>query len=143
MLKCANRSNLNRSCPHCRMSKGERRIKCFLESLKLNFDTEYSFANCKYINPLLFDFIVWTNDQFFLIEYQGEQHYQIVDFSYRPIRDEFYTKKLNENFKNLQLRDQIKRDWTKNNNVPLLEIPYWNFNNIESILENFIKENYE
>ena len=50
---------------------------------------------------------------------------------------------LNENLKNLQLRDQIKRDWTKNNNVPLLEIPYWDFNNIESILENFIKENYE
>ena len=33
-------------------------------------------------------------------------------------------------------RDGIKNNYCKNNNIPLLRIPYWEFNNIEKILEN-------
>jgi hypothetical protein len=57
------------------------------------------------------------------IEYQGEQHYKAVEF--------FGGK---DQFKTQQKLDKIKRDYCKNNNIKLLEIPYWDFNNIEQIL---------
>ena len=37
-------------------------------------------------------------------------------------------------------KDILKKDFCKNNNIPLLEIPYWEFDNIENIILNFIKE---
>jgi hypothetical protein len=39
-----------------------------------------------------------------------------------------------ENFGIQQKIDQIKREYCKNNNIKLLEIPYWDFDKIEEIL---------
>ena len=33
------------------------------------------------------------------------------------------------------MNDSIKRKYVKNNNIRLLEIPYWEFDNIEEILK--------
>lgn len=40
----------------------------------------------------------------------------------------------NEKFKEGQEKDNIKRNYCNNNNIKLLEIPYWDYENIEEIL---------
>ena len=37
-----------------------------------------------------------------------------------------------------QKKDGIKRTFCKKKNIPLLEIPYWDYDNIETILEDFL-----
>ena len=37
-------------------------------------------------------------------------------------------------FKKTKLHDRIKNDYCFDNNIPLLRIPYWDFENIEEIL---------
>jgi hypothetical protein len=63
------------------------------------------------------------------IEYQGEHHYFPVDFAGNG------KEWAEEQFKENQIKDQIKRDYCNKNNIKLLEIPYWEFDNIENILE--------
>lgn len=41
-----------------------------------------------------------------------------------------------DSFQKTQINDKIKDEFYKNNNIKLLRIPYWDFNNIESILSN-------
>jgi hypothetical protein len=41
--------------------------------------------------------------------------------------------------KNIQQRDKIKKEWCHNNDINFLEIPHTEFNNIEILLNNFIK----
>ena len=54
------------------------------------------------------------------IEYDGEFHYKMI-MGY----DEFINQKI---------RDTIKTVYCKENNIKLIIIPYWEFNNIENIL---------
>lgn len=111
-------------CPLCFESKGEKTIKIFLEKNSINFITQKQFEDCKNINPLKFDF--YLPEYNLLIEYDGELHYT-------PFKEnERGYKKL----KQIQLHDQIKNEYCKNNNIPLLRIPYWDFKNIEKILQN-------
>lgn len=61
-------------------------------------------------------------------EYQGEQHYYLVNFG--GCDDE--TAK--ENFRVSQIRDNIKREYCKEHRIPLIEIPYWEYDNMEDFL---------
>lgn len=40
-----------------------------------------------------------------------------------------------ENFKTVQYHDAIKNKYCEDNNIKLLRIPYWDFDNIEEILK--------
>jgi hypothetical protein len=80
------------------------------------------FPECKSIRPLKFDF--YFPEIQLCLEWNGRQHYESFDF--------FGGDKA---FEGNQLRDQIKRDYCKENNIRLLEIPHWEFKNIETILE--------
>ena len=48
-------------------------------------------------------------------------------------------KSARASFMNEQKRDAIKRDWCQRNGVPLLEIPYWDFDKIETLVERFVR----
>ena len=76
---------------------------------------------------LSFDF--YLPDFNLCIEYNGHQHYRPVNFG--GISDKKAQKKYDAQIH----RDQIKRDFCNKNNIKLIEIPYWNFDNIEEILE--------
>jgi len=116
-----NRNN-HPNCPECNNPyKGEERISKILKDKCINFFSQYKFSNCKYKRVLPFDF--YLIDCCVAIEYQGIQHYEPVDY--------FGGEK---QFKIQQKLDQIKRDYCKNNNIMLIEIPYWDFDNIEQIL---------
>ena len=88
-LKCGSKffmtwDNFNhgRRCPICNSSKGEERIRIFLESNGFKREKDYfremRFDDCKYKNTLPFDFYVPSYN--LLIEYQGEQHFRAVDY---------------------------------------------------------------
>lgn len=117
--------NAGRRCPRCRESKGEKAISQFLDKLHVNYQPQFSFEDCRNKEPLPFDFAIFDNDDniMCLIEYQGEHHYEIVEH--------FGGK---EKFQIQQKRDEIKRQYCRLNNIKLVEIPYWEFDNIEKIL---------
>lgn len=110
-------------CPICKESKGEKKIKKFLEENNIiAFIRQYKFNDCKNINQLPFDF--YLQDYNLCIEYDGELHYKPVEY--------FGGGKSLKNRKKL---DKIKTDYCLNNNIKLIRIPYWDFKNIEEILK--------
>ena len=115
----------------CLRSKGEFIIAKFLNEHGIYYEPQFSFKNCKDKSLLKFDFqIFYPNSQsFFLCEYQGQQHYRPIKFNVNWSEEETEL-----NYQNGIKRDQIKRDYCKDNNIKLLEIPYWDFKNIETIL---------
>lgn len=44
-----------------------------------------------------------------------------------------------ENFKQTQINDQTKNEYCRKNNIKLIRIPYWEFGNIEEILNKELK----
>lgn len=118
--------NKSRGCPLCSASNGEKRLQSILNHEGVNIKTQYVFPDCKYINPLRFD--VFDLDNKIAYEYQGEQHYRPINFG--GITDE----EAEEEFRLTQIRDQIKVEYCKNNNIPLIIIPYWEYNNMENYI---------
>ena len=112
-----------RSCGCLRSSKGEDKIRDVLSSLKIDFIQQKVFDNLKYKTNLKFDFFL--PDYNYCIEYNGIQHYKPVEY--------FGGEK---QFKKQQERDNIKRQWCKDNNIKLIEIPYTDYNKIG---EDYIK----
>lgn len=110
-------------CPYCskKQYKGEKIIKKFLTSQSIVFEPQKTFNDCRNKNKLPFDF--YLLDYNLLIEYQGGQHYKPIEYFGGQ-----------EQFEYRQNNDQIKKDYCQQNNIPLLEIPYWEFDNIETII---------
>lgn len=111
-------------CPLCRKSKGERRVIEYLDNKQINYKMEYSFEDLRGDFELLrFDFAIFDNKNNlrFLIEYDGEFHYI-------PAMGK-------ENLKQQQRYDELKNNYCKTNNIYLLRIPYWEFDNLEEILD--------
>src|SRR5258706_651963 len=118
-----------RRCPRCTFSKGEDRIERFLSINNIPHEFQIRFENCKDKNTLPFDFgIPYDDGSWKCIEHQGEQHFFPVDFAGRG---EEWAK---QEFKELKRRDKIKAKYCKDNNIPLLIIPYLDFDRIEEIL---------
>lgn len=103
-------------CPSCKSSRGENKIKLILKKFGLSFDPQYSDPTCKYKNCLYFDFYVYDVVNW-ILEFQGEQHYKIAYFS-----SDYDTNV--SNYEIIKIRDNIKRKWCFDNNIPLLEIHY-------------------
>jgi len=125
------KNNNKRQCNYHNISNGEKIITKYLETNNSQYKTQYIIENCKNINPLPFDFAVFDNDKLqYLIEYDGEHHFSPVSFGEK---DEI---KIKEKFERQIKHDNIKNEYCSNNNIILIRIPYWEFNNIDSILEN-------
>ena len=108
-------------------SRGEERIKFILEKHNIEFESEFEFENCKHINKLPFDFYISKYN--ILIEYDGEHHFKEI---------KHYPKK---HFKCTLRNDSIKNNYAFKNKIPLLRIPYTDYDNIENIIMDFIKNN--
>lgn len=123
------------SCPHCSASKGERHIAKILDEHKIQYKPQYWFDDCRIQLPLPFDFALFKDNKLIgLCEYQGEQHYEPVDFANKGV--EWAEKQFERN----QISDNIKRTYCKDKDIRLLEIPYWEYENAENIILKFIKE---
>jgi hypothetical protein len=126
-------ANLNviknsKGCKYCAdsKSKGEIKIENYLNENNIEFDIQQSFPDCKYKILLKFDFFVYINNELsVIVEYDGIQHFEPVEYWGGE-----------EGFKEQQIRDNIKNEYCKTHNIFLLRIPYWEYDNIEEILEN-------
>ena len=102
------------SCGCRRQSSREQLIRDELRSLGVKFTEQYSFCDCVYKHPLLFDFAVFVDGKLYcLIEYDGKQHFQPI--SHFGGKEEFAISKL---------RDNIKNEYCKYHNIRLIRMPY-------------------
>jgi hypothetical protein len=108
-------------CPFCNLSKGEIKIKVCLENFKVDYIPQYKFKDCKHKKILPFDFYLTKYNV--CLEFSGQQHFYSIDH--------FGGDKA---FEIQKIRDNIKKDYCENNNIPLIIIPYWEYDNIETIL---------
>lgn len=122
------RTRSQTGCPVCLESKGEKIINITLEKLGIWHSSQHRFKSCKNKNSLPFDFVIKTHDKIAVIEYNGEQHYVPV-FGSNPIKSFQRTKK----------NDWIKKKWCQDNNIPLLEIFYWEMGEIEKLVVEFVE----
>lgn len=115
-------------CIYCGSSIGENVIRKELTNYGLRFEEQKTFEDCFDVKELRFDFYI--NDYNVAIEYDGQQHFQPVDFSGKGM------DYANEIFKATKRRDNIKNIYCENNGIKLIRIPYTKFDNIHEILNN-------
>lgn len=110
-------------CPKCDLNKsmGEEKIKTWLDNNSIRYERQKRFKNCRNIKSLPFDFYLPERD--ILIEFDGIQHYEVVE--HFGGKEKFKTRKENDNIKNKFCID---------NNIDLIRIKYSDINNIEKIL---------
>lgn len=114
------RAGLVQSCG-CLHSKGEEKIALILKEMNIKNLRQFVFKDCrnpKTNYPLYYDF--YLPDFNIAIEYQGEQHYIAANRGY------FDEKAYNI----IKERDELKRIYCKENNIHLIEIPYYHFDKI-------------
>lgn len=106
-------------CPVCKISKGERKIRNFLNINNIKFLQNYRFTDCRNNKPLPFDFFLPTHN--ITIEYDGKQHF----IGWRESK---------QSLKMIRYNDGIKNNYCKTNNISLIRIKYTDFDRIEDIL---------
>lgn len=121
-------------CQRCRSSKGETKIRQILERNKIVFEEQYRFQDCSNVNTLPFDFLIKVNDKKALIEYHGQHHYEPVGFGAKD------KTQIDAQFESVKTRDQVKETWCRENSVPLLIIPFSEYDNIEMLLNSLINK---
>ena len=104
-------------------SKGVRDIISILEDRKIKYNREHYYKDCKNVNYLRFDF--YLPDYNILIEYDGRQHFEVVDIWGGE-----------EGLKKTKINDNIKNDYCKKNGIPLLRISH--FENVEDELNKYL-----
>lgn len=113
-------------CPICNKSKGEKRISDYLDEkhIKYEYNKGYFDDLIGYSGRLLRpDFIL--PDCKIWIEYDGEFHYNKI-----------YE---NDSYDIMKIHDKIKDTYAKEHDWKLIRIPYWEFDNIETILNKELK----
>lgn len=104
-------------------SKGELKIKEILEKNNITFTQEFTFPDLKGKRGTLlrYDFAIHKGNKIIcLLDYDGIQH-----FSYVPFFHKSPTK-----FKGMKERDRRKNRYCLVNNIPLLRIPYWDYDKL-------------
>jgi Zn ribbon nucleic-acid-binding protein len=121
--------NGDTSCPNCYVLKNERRIRLWLTENNLEFISQMKFDGLIGLGggKLSYDFYLPKLN--LLIEYQGEFHDgKANDF-------------VSQNLETQQEHDRRKKEYAKLHNINLLEIWYWDKNNIDAILDCVIYNN--
>ena len=116
-----------RWCPQCASSKGEKEITKWLRLNGINFIAQKEFDGLLGLGGKNLSYDFYLPDYNLLIEYQGEYH------------DGSVSHQSEEDFDKQQEHDRRKKEYAKVNNIALLEIWYWDFDNIEEILIKQIK----
>lgn len=102
----------------CIKSKAETEISDYLKSHGIVFQRQKTFIGCKNQSLLRFDF--YLPDYGIAIEYDGEFHY--------------IQSSIGNDLNSQVMRDEIKTQYCKENDILLIRIPYWEKKQIDSIL---------
>ena len=104
-------------------SKLEIKVEEILRQNNISFKREVSFSDLNGCGntPLRFDFVIYKNNKIFcIIETDGEQHFKFIKHFHKTI---FGFKKSLE-------WDRKKNKYCLVNNIPLLRIPYWDYDSL-------------
>ena len=119
IVQGANLKNGHTQSCGCLTSLGEAKIRTILTDSDFSFSTQYTFSD---LPNRRFDFALFKNNYLIgLIEYQGKQHYQYVN-TWHQTEEEWY--------KAIE-RDKEKVEYCKENNIPLLVIPYTDYDKLD------------
>lgn len=105
-------------------SKGESIIQWLLDKTNLNYSMQYAIKieqniyKVQQIHPYYFDFAIFNqnNSLSYLIEYDGIQHFMV--------QNDNSVWNTPEQLQKTKIKDMIKNQWCKENNIPLIRIPY-------------------
>jgi len=137
-------------CPECTSERDEsllqEKVRLHLE--KLNYNVLHE-KNCtispkniiqhptqKRKHKLKYDNEIIINDKHLIIEVHGIQHYEIGGFHKLQAKKNNTTPE--QEFEYGQEKDKFKKDYAISKGYRYLEIPYWDFNNVEQILEEYL-----
>ena len=107
----------------CVQSFGEYNVNMYLSNNNIKYIYQKKFDDLIGLKGKNLSYDFYIPNLNLLIECQGQQHYRPVDV---------YGGE--EQFKVQLEHDRRKKEFAKNNNYKLLEIPYWEYDNIEEIL---------
>ena len=107
----------------CQLSRGEEQIAFLLTDNNVQYIKQATFPDLKYKKFLRFDF--YLPELNLVIEYNGKQHYEPIDFFGGE-----------EGFIKIQKRDKLKREYCEKYNINYLIIRY-----DEDIYESLIMNN--
>lgn len=107
------------------VSSGENLVANVLKS----FNIKFKYNDLYYINntKIYIDFSFTIDNQKYWVEYNGKQHYIFVEYFF----------KTQERFKKQKERDNLVREYAKNNDIILIELKYSDFDSTSKINEYF------
>lgn len=111
----------NTSSCGCLKSKGEQKIQEILSKNNIYYVKEKIFDNCVFEDTqsyAKFDFYLPNLN--YIIEYDGKQHFYYESEGWN--NEEHYNKLLKH--------DKYKNNWCKENEIPLIRIPYTHLDNL-------------
>lgn len=129
-----NKLQQGQNCNCINESHGESRIRQFLDNNRIEYESQKTFDNLvgtSGFRKLSYDFYIPSKN--LLLEYQGKQHDRPAKFG-ASITDDEAVKR----FERQIIHDRNKENYAKENGYDFLEIWYWDFKNIDSILSKVI-----
>ena len=132
VVQSSNLKNHHTQSCGCIVSLGQEKINTYLSSHHIRFKPEYSVSIVGFKGLARYDFAVLNenNEAKILIEYHGRQHYEVAN-SWNDSEDDLLER---------QMKDKLKREWANKNNIPLYEIPYWEFDNLDIVLNGIVQQ---
>lgn len=126
-----NIKNQNSWCPYCAAYKNEQECREIIQKI-----TQKPFPTCKPSflgkkNKKCLQLDGYNEELKIAFEYNGEQHYKVVDFFFKNGEKDLIKQKK---------RDEIKKQLCKKNNINLIIIPYWDKKNKYEIIKNKLEE---
>lgn len=113
------RNGHTKSCG-CISSFGEEKITKLLQDANLNYEIQKTFPSCKFEDTqALAKFDFYVNNKY-LIEYDGKQHFSFTSCGWDN----------EDNFNKIIAHDKYKNNWCIINDIPLIRIPYTQYNNL-------------
>lgn len=113
-------------CAICNESKGEKIIRLYLQNNSLSNKAQWRFKKST-ISRKRFDFA--TNKG--VIEYNGKQHYYPHSFGSKAKYADL------QMLSKVIISDLTKSNWCKDHRIPLLVIPFWEYERITDLLDAF------
>lgn len=113
-------------CPRSFKTYKEEVMCSLIESWGYKIDRQHVFDDCKDQNVLRFDcFLVDFNT---VVEYDGENHFYPVKFGTQSIEEAI------EKYEYTKAHDEIKNKYCMDNNINIIRVPYYQFDDMEYFL---------
>lgn len=113
-------------CDKSRKTYKEEQMCQLLEKWGFNIQRGKIFLDCRDKNPLPFD--AYMVDYNICVEYDGEQHSRPIRYGTQKMEDAI------DKYNYTVRHDEIKNKYCKDNNISLIRVPFWEYENMDYYL---------